>query len=202
MQDLPESARIDRIEFDVVLKEDRILVAHDLKSIDSNTLTLQESLPLLLSYDLPLMCDLKSYTPSFLCRVAEAFSQEDIPDTIFSSHLAQDARWLARQIPGSRSSWSVPQVGLAGVTVPAPSSHQTMIEWRETILIRLAPVMHFPLADILSVQFEWVTPGLIELAHRHNKQVYAWTVNEQQVIKELQTQHADGIVSDHPELAI
>jgi len=187
-----------RIEFDVIEQKGEVFLAHDLEDINNDTLRLQDALPLLQASNKDLMCDLKSYTPSVLEKVAQAFNSPCWQDRIiFTSHVAQDSRWLARQVPGARSAWSIPQINLTGVQVPTPRSEQDLLWWKANITERILPSLAFNACDIISTQFELAVPDLIEAAHSYNKQVYAWTITSPQQVLQMEQLGIDGVVVDY-----
>ncbi len=56
-------------------------------------------------------------------------------------------------------------------------------------------------ADIFSVEATFVNHDMINSLHRHQKQVFVWTVNRGGEFKRLLSMDIDGIVTDNPDLA-
>ncbi|HYF76231.1 MAG TPA: glycerophosphodiester phosphodiesterase [Symbiobacteriaceae bacterium] len=54
-------------------------------------------------------------------------------------------------------------------------------------------------ANALHPNWEWVTPGLVESAHKAGLQVNTWTVNLPQAIELIKYCGVDGIMSDFPD---
>ncbi|NEO16082.1 MULTISPECIES: glycerophosphodiester phosphodiesterase [unclassified Moorena] len=67
--------------------------------------------------------------------------------------------------------------------------------WVFQKLIRLTP-------DILALQWETLKFGLLKIAAKQGKPVFAWTVNDQKMIGEfLNDNRVHGIITDKPDLA-
>ena len=197
-RDPTDISRVSRIEFDVIEKQGKIFLAHDLKDINKDTLQLHEALPLLEALDKDLMCDLKSYTPSIIQQVSQAFNEPCWKDRIiFTSHIAQDTRMIARNVPGAQAAWSIPQVDLTGVQVSVPRDHQDLLWWKDNIAERIAPSLAFDACDIISTQFELAVPELIKTAHFYNKKVYVWTLKSPEQAKQMEQLGVDGIIVDY-----
>jgi len=196
-----QGKKCSRLEFDLFEYGGRVLAAHDAEKVDSETLQLSEALTLLKQTELPLMCDLKSYNSGFLTKVAQAFSEMKWQEPIiFSSHLAQDSRWVARRVNNALSSWSIPQVDLSGVNVPVPNSHQELMWQKENIHKRVVPMLRFDMCDILAVQFELATPEMVEGVHDGGKKILAWTADQPETVKQLEALGVDGIITNNPDL--
>ena len=56
-------------------------------------------------------------------------------------------------------------------------------------------------ADFLAVNVGMATPRFIRSAHRADKQVFVWTVNDPMTMSSLMTLGVDGIITDEPALA-
>lgn len=54
--------------------------------------------------------------------------------------------------------------------------------------------------SILGREVEIVTPGLVETAHRHGKQVHVWTIDEAAEMERLIDLGVDGIFTDRPDV--
>lgn len=54
-------------------------------------------------------------------------------------------------------------------------------------------------AESLNIQWEWVSPTLIDQAHAAELQVIVWTVNTPDVVQILEEMNVDGIITDYPE---
>jgi glycerophosphoryl diester phosphodiesterase len=52
--------------------------------------------------------------------------------------------------------------------------------------------------DVLSFEDSVITRSLISICHRASKEVYAWTVNDENVAKEMIALQIEGIISDYP----
>jgi glycerophosphoryl diester phosphodiesterase len=53
--------------------------------------------------------------------------------------------------------------------------------------------------QLLSCSKSIVTADLIKKAHKNNKKVHVWTVNDQQRMKELIRMRVDGIITNYPD---
>jgi len=57
-------------------------------------------------------------------------------------------------------------------------------------------------ADFLAVNGKFATRNFVNRAHKANKQVYVWTVNDTATMSQLMNRKVDGILTDRPELAL
>jgi glycerophosphoryl diester phosphodiesterase len=57
-------------------------------------------------------------------------------------------------------------------------------------------------SNALNPQFQNVSEGLIEELHKHNLQIFPWTVNDLQSITEMLKIGVDGIITDFPDRAL
>lgn len=56
--------------------------------------------------------------------------------------------------------------------------------------------------DFLAVNARFISPGLIRRAHRRDKRIMAWTVNDPLGMSELMSQGVDGVITDLPALGM
>ncbi len=56
--------------------------------------------------------------------------------------------------------------------------------------------------DAVSPNYRLLILGFIKRMHRINKPVFAWTVNNEKIMKKLLKRKIDGIVTDYPDIAI
>ena len=56
-------------------------------------------------------------------------------------------------------------------------------------------------ADFLAVSTNMASPGLVERAHRAEKKVFVWTVNDPVSLSKMVSMDVDGIITDEPEMA-
>ena len=52
--------------------------------------------------------------------------------------------------------------------------------------------------DGFSIKYTYISYDMVENIHEHKKKVYAWTVNNDEVIKKLLLYDVDGIITDNP----
>lgn len=57
-------------------------------------------------------------------------------------------------------------------------------------------------ADFISPNHLFVTREFVHRMHRHKKNIYVWTVNEQDNMKKLLHKKVDGIITDRPDIAL
>ena len=53
-----------------------------------------------------------------------------------------------------------------------------------------------------SVGIKIITPRFVANAHRHGIQVHAWTINDEQEMRDLLLMGVDGIITDYPDLMV
>ena len=55
-------------------------------------------------------------------------------------------------------------------------------------------------ADVISPYYLYVNEAFVNICHQHNIKVIPWTVNEEEIMKELFDAGVDGVISDYPSL--
>ena len=58
-----------------------------------------------------------------------------------------------------------------------------------------------PYADFFSVEHTYISSNMIEQIHKRGKQVYVWTVNEENSFSQVRDMDADVLITDYPEAA-
>lgn len=53
-------------------------------------------------------------------------------------------------------------------------------------------------ADVYSVRYNFLTASMVRNAHRHGKEVYAWTINSEETIRDIMALDVDSIITDKP----
>jgi len=186
-----------RVEVDLFEHNGEVRLAHGLEQFAQADVSLRQAEAMFKNSGIDLMLDLKNYTPALLRQVAGAFQDAAWQDRIIvSSHVSQDARQVARQIPGALASWSLPQVGLTGVNVPVPRDHSDMLQWKQMLPGRISNSLRCRATNLISIQYELWSPELADLCKLYQTGIYLWSAQDAAKLAELQMLEVQGIVSD------
>lgn len=55
-------------------------------------------------------------------------------------------------------------------------------------------------ADVISPYYLYINKEFVDICHKHNIKVIPWTVNEEEIMKELFDSGVDGMISDYPSM--
>ena len=135
-----------------------------------------------------MIIELKDVSASTRDRFSRAIGESALPDLkVVASFQAESVNYIRANNPGIATSstagevllfWILNSVGLGFAYVPGGETMQVPPR-----------ALNLPL----------VTSGLITGAHRHNVDVYVWTINREEDMKRLIDQGADGIITDYPD---
>ncbi len=53
-------------------------------------------------------------------------------------------------------------------------------------------------ADAFSIKYDYITTAVVKEAHKKGKEIYAWTVNSDDAIKDMMLKGVDSIITDNP----
>jgi glycerophosphoryl diester phosphodiesterase len=197
---------VDMIEFDVLrAKEGRLIVAHDHHdALIRRPMDLTEALDLFLEpplEEVEIDCDLK--LPGGEAELAGALSGRGLVDRAMVSTMEVESLIKLRKLePNLRLGWTYPktrrdwtQYGWAGPALRAGLS--AMRRRFPGILERKAPR--------LGVNAVWayhpiITSRLVESARKVGVELFAWTVDDPERIRDLLDMGVNGICSNDPRL--
>lgn len=207
---------VDRIEFDVQLAADGLVLVHDDKLRLPNgkkravraipTAEIREMLPGLLTFDeaveliggrVPLLIDIKS--PGYVAEVADAIRRHNLgaDDAVSSTH-ANVLRYLRRQFPGLRTGISTGHMANSIPFGPAKTIVSGGLQLSVPSL--LAKVARAIVATDVMIQYRACSRRLVNLMHQRGIRVNAWTVNDPHQIQRVIDMGVDGVISNRPDL--
>lgn len=197
---------VDMIEFDVLrLGDGRIVVAHDLADAATrSSLSLQEALDLFAEEayaGVELDVDLKR--PGYEREVVEALRERGLLErSLVSSTYAQTLDRVGELAPGLRRGWSLPRAGRDWTTVPLVA----LAALAYLRLVRLwlpgasARKLRSGRCDAVMAHHLLVGERLVAAVRRHGGLLYAWTVDDEELIESLDALGVDGVITNDPRL--
>jgi glycerophosphoryl diester phosphodiesterase len=198
------AADIDLVEFDVVEVGGRLVVAHapELAVLDGPTLDDALELAKASRPEVGLDVDLKWH--GFEEEVVETVRRHGLVErTLISSCFAPSLRAVRKLEPSLATAFAYPfdryraserrvvpealvRASLAGMKWALPARVQRMLLRAE--------------ADVATLHWLVISPRLVERCHAVGAAVWAWTVNDANVIESMAVADVDGIISDDPRL--
>lgn len=201
------SAGVDMIEFDVLPSDDggRLVLAHDPQEASHRgVLTLTEGLDHLASDPfaaVDLDVDLK--LPGYELEVVERLRERGlVARTLISTHFPESLRLLRSIEPGLRLGLSVPKVRRDPFRSPwlVPLGAVAVRYGQRVMPSRAARAIRSRLCDALMCHWRLVTPALVSAVTGAGGELYVWTVDDLQQIRELEALGVHGVISNDPRL--
>jgi glycerophosphoryl diester phosphodiesterase len=204
------AAGVDMIEFDVLptvwpAEEDTPLVlAHDHEHLTGDAPSLDEGLEHLKSdafAEVELDVDLKF--PGYEQRVVRALQEHGLVErTLVSCQYMRSLVKIRAIEPRLRLGWSVPRVRrdyTKSVVFLLPAL--TALVYMRRRLPRLA-AGHIGegRVDAVMAHYRLATPQLVEAVHGAGGELYVWTVDDAEQIKQLEAMGADAVITNDPRL--
>ena len=197
---------VDVIELDVLrATEGRLIVAHDYDdALSRRPMDLTEALDLFTEKPLDeveIDCDLK--LPGREAELAGALAGRGLLDRAMVSTQEIESLLKLRQLePELRIGWTYPKTKRDWTQYPWA---QPALRAGIAALRRRYPGLLAKEAPGLGVHAVWVyhpviTPKAVEVAHDIGVEIYAWTVDEAEPMRDLIAMGVDGIVSNDPRL--
>ena len=138
--------------------------------------------------DTRMIIELKDVPETARARFSEAIAKSPYPERkVLASFQSESVRYFRDNNPGIATSstvgevlrfWVLNSMGLGFAFVPGGETMQVPPR-----------SMNLPL----------VTSGFVSGAHRHNVDIYVWTINREADMRNHITQGADGIITDYPD---
>jgi glycerophosphoryl diester phosphodiesterase len=201
------AAGIDMIEFDVLPERGggRLLLAHDYEDAATRTPhTLEEGLAHLASdpfTGIELDVDLK--LPGYELRVLEALRAYGMLErTLISSHFGSTLATIRVAEAHVRLGWSVPRVRhdpfrSRALTLPARLLARVA---RDGLPKRAAAALRAGRCDALMVHWRLVSEALVDAVAAAGGELYVWTVDEIELLRELEAMGVTGVITNDPRL--
>jgi glycerophosphoryl diester phosphodiesterase len=204
--DAAVEAGVDMIEFDVLrAKEGKLIVAHDHHdALVRRPMDLAEALDLFLEEPLTeveIDCDLKLAGRE--AELAGALAGSGLVERAMVSTMEVESLLKLRQIePDLRLGWTYPKSRRDwtryGWARPALRACLSAIRRRfPAILEKKAPELR---VDAVWAYHPIITPRLVDAAKKVEVELIAWTVDDEERIRELVEMGVDGICSNDPRL--
>jgi glycerophosphoryl diester phosphodiesterase len=196
---------VDMIEFDVLRADGELLIAHDLEdAVRPDVLTLEEALDYLASpafAGIELDVDLK--LPGDERQVLDALREHALLErTLISSTHVQSLRTIRHAAPAVKLGLSVPQLRrdpfAGGPLLPfAP----LMLRYGQAVTPGGATrALRGRVCDAMMVHWRLVTPRLVRAVAAQRGELYVWTVDNLERVRQLYELGVTGIISNDPRL--
>jgi glycerophosphoryl diester phosphodiesterase len=197
---------VDMVELDVLRGRDgKLLVAHDYEdALGRRPMDLTEALDLFLEPpldDVDIDCDLK--LPGREAELAGALAGRGLLERAMVSTQEIESLLRLRQLePDLRLGWTYPKTKRDwtqyGWAQPALKAGITALRRRyPSILAKRGPELQL---QAVWVYHPLITPRAVEVAHRLDLELMAWTVDDAKRMRELIDMGVDGICSNDPRL--
>ncbi len=141
--------------------------------------------------DTPMIIELKDVSDAARVRFSEAIAQSPFPERkVIASFQAESVKYIRDNNPGIATSstagevlrfWVLNSLRLGFAFVPGGETMQVPPRFQDLTLV--------------STRF-------VSGAHRHNMDVYVWTINEEAEMKRHVDHGVDGIITDYPDLLL
>jgi glycerophosphoryl diester phosphodiesterase len=194
------AAGVDMIEFDVLAKEGRLVLAHDDEHA-AGAITLEEGLAHLAPTGIDLDVDLK--LPGYEHEVVDALRAHGLAERALVSTQWMRSLVAIRQLePALRLGWSVPRVRRDYVASPlwALPAYAALARMRW----RLPPAARRHLTagrcDAVMAHWRLVTPRLVRTVAEAGGELYVWTVDDRDRIRTLEELGVTGVITNDPRL--
>jgi glycerophosphoryl diester phosphodiesterase len=203
------AAGVDMIEFDVLPERQagtgRLFLAHDYDVLRRRGAPLlEEGLAHLADprfSGIELDVDLK--LPGYEHRVVAALREHDLVErTLVSSHFTESLARVRALEPALRLGWSVPKVRRDYTSHPATvlPAHGLLLAYRRTLPGRAARAIRSGAIDALMAHWRVVSGGLVRAIARAGGELYVWTVDEAERIRQLEAMGVTGVITNDPRL--
>ncbi|CAN5216879.1 glycerophosphodiester phosphodiesterase [soil metagenome] len=198
------AADVDIVEFDVLEVGGRLVVAHAPELAVPDGPTLDDALELASASRPHVGLDVDLKWHGFEERVVETIRRHGLVErTLISSCFAPSLRAVRKLEPCLATAFAYPfdryraserrvvpealvRASLAGMKWALPARVQRMLVRAE--------------ADVATLHWLVISPRLVERCHAMGAAVWAWTVNDANVIESVAAAGVDGIISDDPRL--
>jgi glycerophosphoryl diester phosphodiesterase len=201
------AAGVDMIEFDVLPERggERLVLAHDYEEARGRQpLTLEEGLAHLASEaftGVELDADLK--LPGYEMRVLDALRAHDMLErTLISSQFGSSLATVRAAEPRVRLGWSVPRVRQDPFRSRAltPAAHLLARVARSGLPKRAAAAIRAGRCEAVMVHWRLVSRELVAAVTDAGGEIYVWTVDEIQKLRELEAMGVTGVITNDPRL--
>lgn len=201
---------VDMLEFDVLPERTdgtgALLLAHDYADVaarGAEVLTLEQGLDLLLPLGIDLDVDLK--LPGYELPVADALRERGALDRVLVSTMEHASlRLLRARAPDVRLGWSVPRLRRDPLRSPltAVPAYAILWEFRRRLPARAAAAIRDGEVEALMANHRLITPALVRAVDGAGGELFAWTVDDAERIRELEELGVHGVITNDPRLFV
>jgi glycerophosphoryl diester phosphodiesterase len=198
---------VDMIELDVLPERagHRLLLAHDYEDAAERTpLTIEQGLAHLATEpfaNLELIVDLK--LPGYEQRVIDALREVGLERrALISSTYRDSLRDVRAAEPAIRLGWSVPRARRDYTTSRVMAVPATVVLGALRVMLprHAARAIRDGVCDALMAHWRLVSPRLVSAVQSANGELYAWTVDHAERIRELEAIGVTGVITNDPRL--
>ena len=205
------AADVDMIEFDVLPRDrgdpagSELVLCHDYEHLAAGAVpTLEEGLDHLCRETFgAVQIDVDLKLPGYELRVLDALRERGLLErALISSHHLDSLAAIRAVEPDVRLGWSVPNVRrdyTESLLLALPALGALEVAKR-LLPARAARVIAAGRADALMAHWRLVTPRLLRAVQGSGGELYAWTVDDERVIRRLEALGVDGIITNDPRL--
>ena len=198
------AADVDLIEFDVLEMGGRLVVAHAPELAVPGGPTLDDALELVGASrpEVGLDVDLKWH--GFEERAIETIRRHGLVErTLISSCFAPSLREVRTLEPRLATAFAYPFDRYRASerrVVPETFIRASLAAMKLALPARIQRMLRRAQADVASLHWLVISPRLVERCHAAGAGVWAWTVNDPNVIESVAAAGVDGVISDDPRL--
>ena len=201
---------VDMIEFDVLPGDrvdparGRLVLAHDYAHVSQESLGLDDGLAHLAGArfsHVELDVDLK--LPGYEARIVEALRRHGLVERTLVSTLYMRSLVVLRELePRLRLGWSVPRVRHDYTASPFTllPAYPLLLRVRRRLPAAAAEHVRAGRCDALMAHWKLVTPKLVEALRAAGGDLYVWTVDDRERIRELEALGVTGVITNDPRL--
>jgi glycerophosphoryl diester phosphodiesterase len=198
------AADVDLVEFDVLEVGGRLVVAHAPELAVPGGPTLDDALELARASrpEVGLDVDLKWH--GFEEMVVEAIRRHGLVErTLISSCFASSLRAVRKLDPRFATAFAYPldrHRASERRVVPHALIRASLAGMRRALPARIQGMLLRAEADVATLHWLVISPRLVERCHAVGAAVWAWTVNDADVIESVAEAGVDGVITDDPRL--
>ncbi len=193
-------AAVDMVELDVIAAPGgRLLLGHSLSELPAEPVPFDSALELVAGRPgSTLLADLKR--PGYESELVAALRRHDlIGRTLASSAEVQTLRALRRVEPALARSRTYPRDRLGlGRRRAVPLAGAGLAAMRAALPRRIGRIAGRVGASVLTLQFRFVSRTLVRRCHGRGIAVFAWTVNDPDLVAAFDELAVDGVITDDP----
>ncbi len=196
---------VDMVEFDVAARSDgELVLAHSTREITRESDTLDEALAFIRHETAPdLALDLDLKVRGFEEEIVGALHRHELLDRALASSFYSDSLRRLRVLePGLRTGISYPwdRSGLAERRGVRPVVWAGTAALRRALPFRIAGMARSATATSAMLHFSVLSSVVVDRCHELGLTVFAWTVDEPDLLERVLGLGVDGVISNDPRI--